>query len=126
MSKGIVIQSGAREIVLRFDVNALALAEEKTGKTLRAIITESASGDLSFGLLRAVFMAGLRHADPTMTIDRAGSIMQNCIDNGVDIAVLATKVSEAIFDSGVFGKLVKQEGGEGEAPAQDPPAAPTA
>jgi hypothetical protein len=112
---GVPIELGGRSRRLRFDMNALSDLETALGRSVAEVL----SGDgqsLGFAAMRALVWAGLKHEDRGLTLERAGSMMQQAIDDGGTIADILGKVSEAITACGVFS-------GEkaGDSPA-DPPA----
>ena len=63
-----------RERTLKYDYNALALAEKETGKNL---LTDLGSlRRLSITDLRSLLWAGLLHEDPELTVEAAGRLLK--------------------------------------------------
>ena len=85
---------------LRFDVNALADAEERLGMGLGRIMQQEAS----FALLRVLLWAGLKHEDRRLTPEAAGALLQQYIAGGGDLETVAARVMEAILASGLFSE----------------------
>ena len=76
-----------RERSLKFDYNALALAEKETGKNL---LTDLASlKTLRVTDLRALLWAGLLHEDSALTVEAAGSLLKPSNTGLVVKAVIA-------------------------------------
>lgn len=90
---------------LRFDVNALADAEERLGMGLGRIMQQEAS----FALLRTLLWAGLRHEDRRLTPEAAGTLLQQHIAGGGDLETVAARVMEAILASGLFSERVDDD-----------------
>lgn len=84
---------------LRFDVNALADLEEHLGVGIGKVMEQEAN----FRLLRALLWAGLKWEERGLTVERAGSLIQNYLSNGGDLEALATTLIEALHaTSGLF------------------------
>lgn len=70
---------------LRFGFNADSAFEEATGQTLSGIMFRAGQAEnkesgsactvIGFRLLRAMVWAGLRHEDPTLTIEAVGDLL---------------------------------------------------
>ena len=91
---------------LRFDVNALADAEERLGMGLGKIMQQEAS----FALLRTLLWAGLKWEDRRLTTpEAAGTLLQQYLVGGGDLEVVATRIMEAILASGLFSERVDDD-----------------
>src|SRR5690606_18855848 len=83
---------------LRFDINALADAEMQLGMGLGRFMQQEAT----FAVLRVLLWAGLKWQDRRMTLERAGTILQQHIAGGGGLEAAGTTVTEAIMTSGLF------------------------
>ena len=87
---------------LRFDVNALADAEQSLGMGLGKILGEEAS----FWLIRTLLWAGLKWEDRRLTPEKAGAILTEYLsEKDGDLEAVATTVMEAVMASGLFGEV---------------------
>ena len=78
-----------KERVLKFNLNALILAEEITGKKLASLGEDANGFDLSF--LRGMLFAGLTHEDKELTLEQVGDMID--MENMEDVT---TKLGEAM------------------------------
>lgn len=103
MKKGITITLD-KPRTLRYGMNALAMIEDLTGKTLMSL-------DLNHvGVkdLLAIIFAGLYHEDHTLTVEKVGDL----IDEYSDITTIAESVGAAF--TAAFGSADKSTGAPGE------------
>lgn len=68
----IAVELGGQKRFLRFDFNALAALEERTGMN---VLNDAVWRDINARNLRAFVWAALLHEDPTLTEDQVGSWM---------------------------------------------------
>lgn len=54
---------------------------------------------------------GLRHEDPTLTVDKAADLVEAYVDDGGNIVELYLALQKAMDYSGVYGPPVKEESG---------------
>lgn len=87
--KKIVAINLDRERHLKFNLNALILAEKTTGKKLADLGQNQEGFDLEF--LRAMLFAGLKHEDKELTLDEVGDLID--MEN---LEYVATKLGEAM------------------------------
>jgi hypothetical protein len=95
-------------------VNALAELEMALGGQS---FSEVLSGEMGLATIRALVWAGLRHEDRSLTLERAGMILQKAIDGGTPLADLLAKVSEAVTSCGIFARADEPAVGENPPPA---------
>lgn len=84
---------------LRFDHNALSDADQALDHKLIHILNGS---PIVLDTLRTLLWAGLKHEDPLMTVEKAGTLCDIWYQQGKSPIELAEKVSEALLASGVF------------------------
>lgn len=81
---------------LRFDINALADAEEALGGSLASL-----GEQMGIRPLRALIWAGLKWEDPQLSIRQAGDLIQQYLEHGGDPAELGRLVLRALEASGL-------------------------
>ena len=94
------IEIGGKNKRLRYDFNAVADIEEKSGKGLGSLFNEQNIGLYS---MRLLLWGGLKWEDPGLTIQRTGQMIQQFIEDGNDLEDLTPYIEEAINKSGLFG-----------------------
>ena len=95
---------------LRFDINALADAEEELGTGIGKALQMRAG----IREIRALLWAGLKWEERGLTLARAGSILQGHLNTGGSIEDIAGAIGEALQASG----LVQQGDDEGNEEAE--------
>lgn len=96
---------------LRYDMNAMADFEEKTGMGLAQLMSTSAV----FATTRALLWAGLKHQDRALTIDYVGQLMQDYVqDKGGNIQELLSACMDACVTQKAIPGLSKRGDGEGD------------
>ncbi len=115
---------------LRYDVNALADLEQKAGKSLQEILGTNAEGEtdgvgLGFSALRLLLWAGLKweRVAPRVSVEIAGSILQDYIADGGNMDELGKKITEAFNVSGIMGE--KDDSKKKEVGASPSPSSPS-
>jgi hypothetical protein len=115
----IELKAGEAVHILRFTVNAFCDLETELGRPMSEILagfmTPESRAKVSLSLVRALVWAGLKDAQPSVTIAAAGEIMDAA---GPPTAV--AKVAEALQAA------FPDESGRGDAPASPTPGAPAA
>ena len=89
MKKKIVTIRLDKERILKFNLNALILAEEITGKKLASLGADTNGFDLAF--LRGMLYAGLKHEDSELTLEQVGDLID--MDNMEEVT---NKLGEAM------------------------------
>ncbi len=97
---------------LRYDFNALADIEERAGVGIGSLFSPDRIG---FSTIRLLIWGGLKHEDRGLTLERAGMLVKQMIDEGHDFESVAGLVNEALKFSGLFP--------DDENPTSPPPAA---
>lgn len=89
---GVGIELNGRRRTLRYDLNALALLEEKLGRSISQL------DDVEMGIrsIRALIWAGLQHDDPDLTEQDVGAWIG---PGGVSITDAMMKVGEALKEA---------------------------
>lgn len=95
---------------LRFDMNAMADFEEKTGMGLAQLMSSNAV----YATTRALLWAGLRHQERGLTIDVVGSWMQEYVQAGGDVQDLLGACFDAAQQQKAIPGLEKKKVGENE------------
>ncbi len=98
---------------LRYDFNAIADLEQQVGSGIVKLFSEEMIG---FHTIRLLFWAGLRWEDQGLTMQRAGMIIKQLLEEGHTFEDLSALVTEALKLSGLFGDGEKKDDGESEAP----------
>jgi hypothetical protein len=80
-----------RERTLKFDVNALVAAEEKTGRNWFDLA--GSSRKLRFTDVRALLWAGCLHEDPDLTVEDAGRLIKR-----KHVGPVCDAIAEALHD----------------------------
>lgn len=111
----------AKTRFLRYDMNAMADFEEKTGMGLAQLMSSNAI----FATTRAMLWAGLKHQDRGLTIDRVGQWMQAYVEAGGDVQTLLGACFEAAAKQRAIPGLKRSDEVEGDG-TENPPATPTA
>lgn len=91
---------------LRYDFNALADLEEQAGAGVAKLFREDMIG---FHTIRLLFWAGLRWEDHGLTMQRAGMIVKQLLEEGHTFEQLTDYVSRALMLSGLVGKSDSEE-----------------
>ena len=94
------IEIGGKNKRLRYDFNAVADIEEKSGKGLGSLFSEQ---DIGLNSIRLLFWGGLKWEDPGLTLQRAGQLIQQFVKDGNALEDLMPYIEEAINKSGLFG-----------------------
>lgn len=94
---------------LRFDVNALADIEVKAGLGLDTLLGEERVG---INAIRVLLWGGLRWEDKALTLEAAGNLLQQYIEEGGDLTALGAQVMDAIRNSGLVQSGKKQDAPE--------------
>jgi len=102
MALHVELDLGAKKpLRLRYNINAFSDIERAMGVGLSGLI----SGDrVGLDTIRMLIWGGAKWADPRMTPERAGMLLQRFIDNGGDLDVVGTTITEAMFASGLVDK----------------------
>ena len=91
---------------LQFTTNGMCELEDATGRSLMAFLDgldeAAARNDLSIGDVRLLFWAGLKEHHPEITIQQAGSLMQDLggLEKAMELAAEAVAVSMPKPDAG--------------------------
>ena len=94
------IEIGGKTKRLRYDFNAVADIEEKSGRGLGDLFSEQNIGLYS---IRLLLWGGLKWEDPGLTVERTGQMIQEYIEDGNTLEDLIPHIEEAINKSGLFG-----------------------
>ena len=86
---------------LKYDFNAIADIEEKSGQGMSKIFSTDMMG---LHTIRLLVWAGLKHEDPGITTQRAGMIIRDLMNEGSDLEVVMELIADALSKSGVFPK----------------------
>ena len=101
---------------LRFDLNAMADFEEKTGMGLAQLMSTNAV----YATTRAMLWAGLKHAERGLTVDRVGALMQEYVQAGGDVQDLLQACFEAALEQRAIPGLKKTDGEGASQDGTDP------
>ena len=86
---------------LKYDFNAIADVEEKSGMGMAKLFSEDMVG---FNTIRLLVWAGLRHEERGITTDRAGMIIKDMMESGYTLETIMELIMEALTKSGVIPK----------------------
>lgn len=113
-----------KERFLYFNIAALMELERLAGgKSVYQMFVALSKGDASLTFLVQGFAAGLKYEDPSITVEKAAELIQDCLlelDQGEDfnqaLTTLTMALTDAVMKSGVLGKPKPEERvGEDEA-----------
>lgn len=107
-----------RERKLKYNINSLSDFEELMGGVSVLQIATNPMLMSSFRVIRAFVWAGLKWDEFKLSVDKAGVLTQQYIDNGGTVAGLADSIKDALMASGVL-RAPEAEAEEAEA-AEDP------
>lgn len=111
---------------LRFNINAIGDADHYLRATMTEVLRQAFEGyGMRVSDTRVLLWAGLKHEDRHLTIERAGELIEQAIDNGMTMAELQLKIGEAIAASGLFGGGEKKKVAESETASALPSGSPT-
>jgi hypothetical protein len=97
---------------LRFDFNAVADAEARENSTIQNLM---AGGVIGYRVARVLLWAGLKWENKGFTIETAGTLLQEYIEGGGTLQEVADKIQEALFLSGLLGKVDEGKNTKAEA-----------
>ena len=92
---------------LRYDVNAIADIEDTAGVGVFSLVSDQKR--IGYSSLRVLFWGGLKHEDKGITLDRAGLILKQLMDDGKTFDELYTLAIRALKISRVFPEAVADE-----------------
>jgi len=98
------IEINNKEYKLRYDFNAVCEIEEKSGKSIMHI---ASTENMGVSTIRLLLWGGLKHNNEGMTVKQAGELIQEYMNADGELENLVTKITEAITESGAFGKNLK-------------------
>jgi hypothetical protein len=108
------IQFEGKEVLLKFDYNAVADIEERFDKGISAIFDEEQIG---FRTLRIFYTYGLRETVKGINERRVGNELGRMMkEEGKDLADLLEPIMNALKKSGVLGSGDSSEDGEKQDP----------
>lgn len=92
---------------LKYDWNALSDADQKLDHHLFELIKD---GKILFDTARVLLWAGLKHEDPTLTIEKAGTLTDIFILKGNTPVDLSGKIMEGLKETRYFDIMTKDDG----------------
>lgn len=102
LKKYVEITLGGKERLLKFDFNAVSDIEEEFGKGISAIFDEE---NVGFNVLRVFYWGGLKWKEPGLTIQRAGLILGEALENEEHtMETLMSHMIDALQKSKLLGK----------------------
>lgn len=102
----IEVEFNGENKLLRFDFNALADLEDHFNIGIANIMSEQRIG---FSTIRALYWAGLKWKDKGLTLERAGAMIQNKMNDGANFEELLEPIVKALQASGLMGKKENTE-----------------
>lgn len=115
MKSGVEFTVKGKTKRLRYDFNAIADVEEKAGAGVMKLFSDDMMG---FHTLRLLLWGGLRHEDRGLTIQRAGMIISDLMDEGHALEDIGVFITEALYASGIISRessdSENEESGEGD------------
>lgn len=97
----------SKEYWLKYDFNAICDIEEMGKKPIQSLFSEDSMG---LSTIRLLIWGGLKHNDQGLTIQRAGFIIRDYLEEGGTLDELATNASKCL----VYALKVEGEKQEGE------------
>jgi len=92
---------------LRYDVNAIADIEDTAGVGVFSLVSDQKR--IGYSSLRVLFWGGLKHEDRGITLDRAGLILKQLLDEGKTFDDLYLLALKGLKLSGVFPEAIADE-----------------
>lgn len=105
---GVEIELGGKSRKLRYDFNAVADVEQKAGLGIGAMFDENRTG---FHSIRLLIWGGLKWQDRGLTLERAGKLVNDYLQNGGTFEGLMDKVTQALERGGIV-KLAEADNEE--------------
>lgn len=102
------IELGGKTRQIRFNYNALADLEQISGASIQKLFSDS--NNLGFNFIRMLVWAGLKAADPGLTIQRTGVLIEQSVSAGTPLGDIAKVFMEELSKSSAFGKQSTDEG----------------
>lgn len=94
------IEMGGRRRQIKFNYNAIADLESIAGCSIDVLFS---SQNFGFNFTRMLVWAGLKHAEPGLTIQRAGMLIEEAtIKEGATLSEITMKFLEALQSSRQF------------------------
>lgn len=106
------IEMGGKTRKLRYDFNAIADIEEKADLGIGALFSERRAGLHS---IRMLVWGGLKWQDKGLTVERAGTLIRDYLNDGGTFEGLMEKVQEGLSKSGIVKIEEVEEEGNPEA-----------
>lgn len=94
-----------KEYKVKFTFNALADMEAKAGKGIAEILKEDAIG---FTTIRLLLWSCLKKELGNITLEEAGELAQDLVDDGKTFGDLAEIFIKALMESGLLGDAKKK------------------
>ena len=93
-----VLTLNGRDYPLRFSINALCCLEEKTGLSLNSLPSAQ------FSCLRGLVWCGLMEAQPGLTLEAAGKMLDAHLQSGGSLQSVSDTLAAALEDACFFLK----------------------
>lgn len=90
--------------LIRYDFNVIADIEEKAGAGIGSLFSSEKMG---FNTLRLLVWGGMKWQDKTLTVGKAGIMIQSYLKNGGTIDEIGAVITKAIETSGLFGNFTQ-------------------
>lgn len=94
-----VLKIQGNEYILKYDVNALVMLEDLTGKSLAQVL----EADLGFKIIRDLLQAGLRK-NHKINGEHSGELIQQFLDQGQTLQELSVILMKAFEESNLVKK----------------------
>lgn len=108
----IEVELAGQTRLLKFDYNAICDIEEKYGKGVAALFSESAAG---LSTIRVLYWGALKWKDKGVTLERVGQMLAAELDAGRTVEDLTRDIMRCLKASRVLGS---QSAAEDEAPSE--------
>ena len=110
MSRAIDIEIGGKAHKVRFDFNAIADIEQRTGMGIGKLMSEDNAG---FHSIRVLLWGGMKFARPRLTFEDAGNLLQQYLDGGGTFEAISQRLVLAMQIAGLIPKDEVTEEPEG-------------
>ena len=84
---------------LKYTMNSICELEERAGKGIMKLLSLDQIG---YNLIRLLIWTGLKHNNPTLTIENTGDLLESEFKKGTDFSYLIEMAVKALDESGLL------------------------
>jgi hypothetical protein len=87
--------------VLKYDINAICTIEDKLGGSFVELLTKPEQLQ-KISSIRILVWAGMLHNNPELTLEQAGGIISDSLQDGDDFISISEAITQAISSCGLI------------------------